>query len=130
MTAVRPGANSPELFPTNSAREMPLANGLASECLVLWFALRSRRASPPTRNCAVTGRCFEGKCVCDSLVFSGESRNISEDNGTSDSHYFGQNSRGYAPRIQNYQSDVYTRQGWTYYPLVVWQFWGRAAEAS
>jgi hypothetical protein len=28
-----------------------------------------------------------------------------------------------------YQSDIYTLGGWTYYPLVVWQFWGRAAEA-
>jgi len=31
---------------------------------------------------------------------------------------------------QNYQSDIYTLGGWTYYPRVVWQFWGRAAEAS
>ena len=28
-----------------------------------------------------------------------------------------------------YQSDIYTRSEWTYYPVVVWQFWGRAAEA-
>ena len=28
-----------------------------------------------------------------------------------------------------YQSDIYTQREWTYYPLVVWQFWGRAAEA-
>jgi len=28
-----------------------------------------------------------------------------------------------------YQSDIYTQGEWTYYPLVVWQFWGRAAEA-
>jgi hypothetical protein len=31
---------------------------------------------------------------------------------------------------QNYQSDIYTSRGQTYYPVVVWQFWGRAAEAS
>jgi hypothetical protein len=29
-----------------------------------------------------------------------------------------------------YQSDVYTPRRAGYYPIVVWQFWGRAAEAS
>ena len=29
-----------------------------------------------------------------------------------------------------YRSDVYTHRGAGYYPIVVWQFWGRAAEAS
>jgi hypothetical protein len=29
-----------------------------------------------------------------------------------------------------YQSDVYTDRGAGYDPIVVWQFWGRAAEAS
>ena len=30
----------------------------------------------------------------------------------------------------HYQSDVYTTAGGPYHPVVVWQFWGRAAEAS
>jgi hypothetical protein len=30
----------------------------------------------------------------------------------------------------NYESDIYTPPLSTYYPLVVWQFWGRAAGAS
>src|SRR5258708_37286210 len=29
-----------------------------------------------------------------------------------------------------YLSDIYTSPECLYYPLVVWQFWGRAAEAS
>ena len=30
----------------------------------------------------------------------------------------------------SYRSDVYSVRGSAYYPIVVWQFWGRAAEAS
>jgi hypothetical protein len=30
----------------------------------------------------------------------------------------------------DYQSDVYSKPHSPYYPVVVWQFWGRAAEAS
>jgi len=30
----------------------------------------------------------------------------------------------------DYQSDIYTATAQGYYPIVVWQFWGRAAEAS
>ena len=30
----------------------------------------------------------------------------------------------------HYQSDVYRKSGEPYHPIVVWQFWGRAAEAS
>jgi len=33
-------------------------------------------------------------------------------------------------KIVNYESDIYTPAVSTYHPLVVWQFWGRAAEAS
>src|SRR5215467_11068559 len=29
-----------------------------------------------------------------------------------------------------YRSDIYTPWRFFYYPVVVWQFWGRAAEAS
>jgi len=30
----------------------------------------------------------------------------------------------------DYRSDVYTAKACDYDPIVVWQFWGRAAEAS
>ena len=37
---------------------------------------------------------------------------------------------GYSAKLLCYRSDVYRRRGSAYYPIVVWQFWGRAAEAS
>jgi hypothetical protein len=43
--------------------------------------------------------------------------------------YFGQAIRVSSPQISNYRSDVYRKAGRPYYPEVVWQFWGRAAEA-
>ena len=44
--------------------------------------------------------------------------------------YFRERRKRYLSKRQDYQSDVYTRTGSAYYPLVVWQFWGRAAGAS
>ena len=44
--------------------------------------------------------------------------------------YFRQPRQRYPSKRQDYQSDVYTQTESAYYPLVVWQFWGRAAEAS
>jgi len=37
---------------------------------------------------------------------------------------------GLPARSWDYLSDVYTKSAPDYYPVVVWQFWGRAAEAS
>ena len=34
------------------------------------------------------------------------------------------------PLTANYQSAVYKKKPQSYHPEVVWQFWGRAAEAS
>jgi hypothetical protein len=39
-------------------------------------------------------------------------------------------SNYYSGTAMGYLSDVYTPMGSAYYPIVVWQFWGRAAEAS
>jgi len=44
-------------------------------------------------------------------------------------HYFGQMIRVNSKKISNYRSDVYRKARRPYYPEVVWQFWGRAAEA-
>jgi len=33
----------------------------------------------------------------------------------------------YSPDFADYQSDIYTRRSPRYHPIVVWQFWGRAA---
>jgi len=44
--------------------------------------------------------------------------------------YSRQESSEYQRTVAGYRSDVYTSVGWTYYAIVVWQFWGRAAEAS
>jgi hypothetical protein len=52
--------------------------------------------------------------------FSGLNREIQR--------YFGR--RAEDPSDPNYQSDIYRPHMGTYDPRVVWQFWGRAAEAS
>jgi hypothetical protein len=35
--------------------------------------------------------------------------------------------RYYSRELTHYQSDIYTNIGAGYYPVMVWQFWGRAA---
>jgi hypothetical protein len=44
--------------------------------------------------------------------------------------YFCKFARSYSEDFLNYRSDVYGKLAPSYDPVVVWQFWGRAAEAS
>ena len=44
--------------------------------------------------------------------------------------YFRKLCVDYCANFADYQSDIYTNRAAGYYPSVVWQFWGRAAEAS